>query len=1358
MSEMKRNPQAGKAVSVCAVGGSAGGMAALRQLFSALRDDLGLAYVVIVHPLPDEPYAPAEGLARHTRMPVRTITDPARLAPNRIYVVPPDRELMVEDGEVATRPFGEPRGLRAPIDSAFRSIAGALGDGMGIVLSGGGSDGSVGVRAIKEAGGIVLVQSPAEAQHTGMPRSAIATGVADFVLPVRGIAEQAAAVARSKRAAPAIDSDEAAAALRRIAGRMHARTGHDVSGYDRATMTRRVLRRMQVTGLVDLHAYEALLRDSPHETQALFTDLLVPTTMFFRDPDAFGALARDAVPAIVEGRDAEVGVRGWVAGCATGEEAYSLAMLLLEEQERRFEEFPIQVFATDLDAVALEAAREGRYPRAIEAAVSEERLERFFVAGPTHYRVGPQLRGVVLFANHSVTRDPPFTRMDVVSCRNVLRAMGRPLAKQVLSRLHTALRPGGHLFLGAAESAELRPELFAPVDPAAQIYTARPRSVERAGQVVRMPVRTAAAPPGIAADPLRLEGASSPGRLHADLLQTSVPPSVLVDEERRVMHLSAAAGRFMQPSAGPLPTELPGLVRPELRRGLTNALHRALAENLPTLTHCVAVEIDGAPRHVALHVLPTPGPWALVLFLDGGAAPEAGEEALPDDRQDLMEHLERANERLVASRSEHEATIQDLRAANEELQSINEEHRSASEELEISKQELQSVNEELRAVGAELRSELSGASSARSDLRNLASATESGVLFLDPELRVRMVHAGGGGVPRHHGGGCGAGPSRTSRTDRSATRWRPRRGSCCGIWRSWRRRSRAGTGDGNSMRLRPYRTIEGPHRRCGGVARGTSPGGARPRPSWARARRAAARCSMRWRADTSFSRALPTHPRLPTSSSWRPAPRPGAWWDAPPRACPFGRPWAARAPRIGPRWRRSCARADGDAASCGPRRRGCRSRSPRPRPRTVGWRCSSKGRPSPRAASGSSPWVPACDGAGPRLKRLGAPGGRAVRRRRSGMGVGAGAGTRSIGAASIVSRRARISASSAGRPCRSIATNGIGIGGFGPFCRASTSLAGADSLDGRFAGCCGGDGFGSDGSFLVVGGGCRRDGGLGSVPGRGRAAAAAVDVHLQDRGVVDEPVDGGDGDGGVGEDAVPGAEGLVGGDGEAARLVAPRDELEEDGGLGLVLLGVGEVVEDDEVEAVELRQRAFEGEVSSGGLEALHEVCGAGVEDAVAGLDQGVAYGAEQMGLAGARVADPELPMAMRLAPASSQSPAASASIRFRGTFGRVLKSKVASVLPPGRRDSLRWRWMRRVSRSASSHSARAARKRAGGPALGVGLRGRSPASVGVKLGRRSAVSMVGRVWTSTSRAVSGAASRALTRRPPAERRSSPAR
>ena len=739
MSEMKRNPQAGKAVSVCAVGGSAGGMAALRQLFSALRDDLGLAYVVIMHPPPDEPHPPAEGLARHTRMPVRTVTDPARLAPNCIYVVPPDRELVVEDGEVATRPFSEPRGLRAPIDAAFRSVAGALGDGVGIVLSGGGSDGSVGVRAIKEAGGIVLVQSPAEAQHTGMPRSAIATGVADFVLPVRGIAEQAAAVARSKRAAPAIDSDEAAAALRRIAGRMHARTGHDVSGYDRATMTRRVLRRMQVTGLVDLHAYEALLRDSPHETQALFTDLLVPTTMFFRDPDAFEALARDAVPAIVEGRDAEVGVRGWVAGCATGEEAYSLAMLLLEEQERRFEEFPIQVFATDLDAVALEAAREGRYPRAIEAAVSEERLERFFVAGPTHYRVGPQLRGVVLFANHSVTRDPPFTRMDVVSCRNVLRAMGRPLAKQVLSRLHTALRPGGHLFLGAAESAELRPDLFAPVDPAAQIYAARPRSVERAGQVVRMPVRTAAAPPGIAADPLRLEGASSPGRLHADLLQTSVPPSVLVDEERRVMHLSAAAGRFMQPSAGPLPTELPGLVRPELRRGLTNALHRALAENLPTLTHSQAVEIDGAPRHVALHVLPTPGPWALVLFLDGGAAPEAGEEALPDDRQDLMEHLERANERLVASRSEHEATIQDLRAANEELQSINEEHRSASEELEISKQELQSVNEELRAVGAELRSELSSVSSARSDLRNLASATEIGVLFLDPELRVRMV-------------------------------------------------------------------------------------------------------------------------------------------------------------------------------------------------------------------------------------------------------------------------------------------------------------------------------------------------------------------------------------------------------------------------------------------------------------------------------------------------------------------------------------------------------------------------------------------------------------------------------------------
>ena len=627
MIDPAEEPRREEIVPVCAIGASAGGIPALGRLFSTLRPDLGLAYVVIADVPPDRPAGLAGILAARTPMAVRTVADPAPIEPDTVYVVPPGRELVIEAGRVAARPVEKTRGLRVPIDVFFRSAASAVGDGLAIILGGLGTDGSLGVRAIKEAGGVVLVQSPEEAEDGEMPRSAIATGAADLVLPVRAIAERIAAVAEAKRAAPPIDADAdadaatAAAALRRIGSRMRARTGHDVASYDAATVARRIGRRMQVAGHADLAAYEDHLRASPEETQALFTDLLNPATMFFRDPAAFEALGRAAIRAIVERHDAEEGLRAWVVGCATGEEAYSVAMLLLEEQDRQARSFPLQIFATDLDAAALETAREGRYPRSIEADVPEERLERFFAGTPASYHVGGRLREAVLFANHSVARDPPFTRMDLVSCRNVLSAMGLPLRKQVLSRLHQALKPGGHLFLGATESTEPRPDLFAPVAPAEGIHAARPLSVSQKGQLVRLSTQAPDRALGAARAPSRLEGAPSPERLHASILEGSALPSVLVDEERRVLHLSTAAGRFMRPSAGPLPTELPGLVRPELRAGLADALHRALAENLPTLTHPAAVEIDGERRRVALHVAPTTGPWALVAFLDGGPRP-----------------------------------------------------------------------------------------------------------------------------------------------------------------------------------------------------------------------------------------------------------------------------------------------------------------------------------------------------------------------------------------------------------------------------------------------------------------------------------------------------------------------------------------------------------------------------------------------------------------------------------------------------------------------------------------------------------------------------------------------------------------
>ena len=393
MSEAPPPPdsESAKFVPVCSIGASAGGVTALQSLFRQLPDNLGLAYVVILHLAPDQPSSLRDILGLCTRMPVLQVQESPVLRRDCVFVIAPDRELVIEGDNVSARPFSEPRGRRAPIDMFFRSIASARGDGVAIVLSGTGSDGAVGVRAIKEAGGVVMVQDPAEAEFPSMPQNAIATGAADFVLPLARMAKRLRDVAHSKEAVRSLDMDEPAAhELRRIVAFLRSRTGHDFSSYKRATVMRRVKRRMQVSRVDTLPAYAEFLQNSPEEAAELFSDLLISVTMFFRDPSAFAALETLAIrPILEDSQDSskEQGVRVWVAGCATGEEAYSLAILLLEGAARLKSHVPIQIFATDLDERALAVAREGRYPKAIEADVSEERLARFFIDEGTQYRV-----------------------------------------------------------------------------------------------------------------------------------------------------------------------------------------------------------------------------------------------------------------------------------------------------------------------------------------------------------------------------------------------------------------------------------------------------------------------------------------------------------------------------------------------------------------------------------------------------------------------------------------------------------------------------------------------------------------------------------------------------------------------------------------------------------------------------------------------------------------------------------------------------------------------------------------------------------------------------------------------------------
>ena len=424
--------------AIVGIGASAGGVQTLQAFFEALPEHTGAAFVVIVHLAPESHSELPGILAARTCMPVTQVHEPVSLEPDHVYVIPPDRHLRISDNEISAHVFDNPRGQRAPIDLFFRSLAEQHGDGFAIILTGAGSDGAVGLEAVKEAGGIILVQDPNEAEYASMPRSAIATGLADFVLPLREIAAGVVELMRNRELALGQLRGADEEYVRRILAHVRARTGHDFSQYKKSTVLRRIARRTQVTRREQLADYFAFLRDNVEEAQALFGDLLISVTTFFRDPKAFEALAKHAIPPLFEGKEPSESIRVWVPGCATGEEAYAIAILLLEEAARHEIRPRVQVFGSDLDAGALAGARHGRYPIAIEADVSDERLRRFFSREGDHYRAKQELRDVILFASHSLLKDPPFSRLDLVSCRNLLIYLDRELQQQVCSIFHYA--------------------------------------------------------------------------------------------------------------------------------------------------------------------------------------------------------------------------------------------------------------------------------------------------------------------------------------------------------------------------------------------------------------------------------------------------------------------------------------------------------------------------------------------------------------------------------------------------------------------------------------------------------------------------------------------------------------------------------------------------------------------------------------------------------------------------------------------------------------------------------------------------------------------------------------------------------
>lgn len=762
------------------LGGSAGSIGALRSFFRSVPPDCGLAFVVILHLSPDHESTLADLLRRGTKMRVLQVTEALKVEPNTVYVIPPGKSLRAADGQLRLGELQPDHGRHVAVDLFFRTLADAHGPhSTAIVLSGADGDGAIGIKRIKERGGLTIAQDPAEAEQPAMPLSAIATGMVDWVLPVAEMIPRVLDYYKREgeiRLPPeeippppegaknAAGADEAA--LRDILTFLRARTGRDFSCYKRATILRRIGRRMQVNGIDDLQGYLSCLRTRPGESAALLQDLLISVTNFFRDAECFSAMEAH-IPALFTGKRPGDTVRVWVAACASGEEAYSFAMLLSEHSRTVERPPPIQIFATDLDEEAVQTARDGIYPSTIEADVSEERLRRFFVKEHRGYRVRRELREMVLFAQHDLLKDSPFSRLDLVTCRNLLIYLNRDAQSRVFETFHFALLPGGRLFLGSSESVEDGSQLFSVLDKKHRIYSqkATPRvglpvptgpgtlalaleaqQAARDGPVIAGPA-FGPAPAGPTRTPRPVEGRhGSWGELHFRLLEHLAPPSILVDSEHDIVHLSASAGGFLQFGGGEPSRNLLRAVHPGLRIELRAALYQAAQGGEAVEVADIPLDLPGGATSVSLRVKSAGdlGQEMYLVVLDARkpelppATPETVAQRAESDP--VARHLDRELERLKVhlrdTVEQYEASTEELKASNEELQAMNEELRSATEELETSREELQSINEELTTVNQELKSKVDELGHANSDMHNLMDATAIATVFLDRDLRI----------------------------------------------------------------------------------------------------------------------------------------------------------------------------------------------------------------------------------------------------------------------------------------------------------------------------------------------------------------------------------------------------------------------------------------------------------------------------------------------------------------------------------------------------------------------------------------------------------------------------------------------
>lgn len=732
-----------------------------------------MAFVLVQHLAPDHDSLLAELIQRTTRMKVVEVQDGMRVEVNCVYIIPPKCDMAFLNGALHLLEPSAARALRLPIDYLFRSLAQDQQErAIGIVLSGAGSDGALGVRAIKEGGGMVMAQSLASCEFDAMPHSAIDTGMVDYELPPAEMPTQLMVYTKHlfgkpPRKAAELAMPQSENTLQKIFVLLRTQTGHDFSQYKPNTIYRRIERRMAVHQVDSLESYVQYLQQTPLEVEALFRDLLIGVTHFFRDPEAFAALETLAIAQLFEGKPAGHVVRVWTAGCSTGEEAYSIAILLQESLEAFKQNYRIQVFATDIDSRAIAVARAGVYPANIAQNISPERLARYFTPEPggNSYRVNKSIRDLLVFSEHDLIKDPPFSRLDLITCRNLMIYLGADLQKKLISLFHYALCPGGVLFLGTSETVGDLADMFAPLERKAKIYQRKEdlAGAQRAalGRFLTPSVRADSNPALLAGGVAQPAKASLRELTEQTLLQQVDKAAALVNSQGEVLYLHGRTGMYLEPAPGE--TRISNIIkmaRDGLRHDLTTALHKTMRAKEAHSAKGLRVKTNGHYTLVNLTVCPVvQGPVAaleaplFLVILEQAAVPNlALASALHADAKppteahdsstvqaqiaELKEELEAKEEYLHAANEEPETANEELKSSNEEMQSVNEELQSSNEELETSKEELQSINEELSTVNTELQSKVNDLSRANNDMNNLLAGTGIGTIFVDQHMRI----------------------------------------------------------------------------------------------------------------------------------------------------------------------------------------------------------------------------------------------------------------------------------------------------------------------------------------------------------------------------------------------------------------------------------------------------------------------------------------------------------------------------------------------------------------------------------------------------------------------------------------------